>query len=111
VAAFAGLACATGFTILVAGIGIDPAAAAPPATHTVVIDGVKYEPAMVTVKRGDIIVWVNRDPFPHTVTAQGVFDSHEISAGKSWKYRPLKAGEYTYICTLHPNMKGILKVE
>ena len=91
--------------------GSDPAVAAQAATHTVVIDGLKYEPETVTAKRGDTIVWINKDPFPHTVTAKGAFDSHEIATGKSWKYTPRKAGEYAYICTLHSNMKGTLKVE
>jgi plastocyanin len=81
------------------------------ATRTVVIDGLKYEPETLTVKRGETVVWVNKDPFPHTVTAKGAFDSHDIAAGKSWKYTARKAGEYPYICTLHPNMKGTLKVE
>ena len=71
----------------------------------------KYEPETLTVKRGDTIVWANKDPFPHSVTAKGAFDSHDIAAGKSWKYTASKAGEYAYICTLHPNMKGTLKVE
>ena len=103
------LACAA--TWAFAGAGIDLAAAAQATTHTVVMDGVKYEPETVTVRRGDTVVWVNKDPFPHTVTAKGIFDSHEIPAGRSWKYAPRKAGEYAYTCTLHPNMKGTLKVE
>ena len=89
---------------------VAPAAAAQK-THTILIDGVKYAPEMVTAKRGDTIVWVNKDPFPHTVTVKGVFDSHEIPAGKSWKYTPRSAGEYACSCTLHSNMKGTLKVE
>ena len=101
------LVCASG--LLYAGAGA--LAAEKSATHTVVIEAVKYEPETLTVKRGDTIVWVNNDPFPHTVTAKGAFDSHDIAAGKSWKYTPRKAGEYAYICTLHPNMKGTLKVE
>ena len=100
------LACACG--LLLAGGAI---AAEKAATHTVVIDGVAYKPEALTVKLGDTVVWVNKDPFPHTVTAKGVFDSHEIAAGKSWKYTTGKAGEYAYICTLHPNMKATLKVE
>jgi plastocyanin len=87
------------------------AIAAAPVTHTVVIEGVKYEPETLTVKRGETVVWVNKDPFPHTVTDKGAFDSHDIAAGKSWKYTARKAGEYAYVCTLHPNMKGTLKVE
>ena len=100
------LVCACG--VLLVGGAI---AAGKAATHSVVIDGVAYQPEAITVKRGDTVVWVNKDPFPHTVTAKGVFDSHDIAAGKSWKYTARKVGEYAYICTLHPNMKGTLKVE
>ena len=78
---------------------------------TFVIDGVKYAPETLTVKRGDTVVWVNKDPFSHTVTAKGSFDSQSIAAGKSWKWTPRKAGDFAYICTLHPNMTGALKVE
>ena len=90
---------------------IETAIAAAPAAHTVVIEGVKFEPETLTVKRGETVVWVNKDPFPHTVTAKGAFDSHDIAGGKSWKYVARKTGEYAYICTLHPGMKGTLKVE
>jgi plastocyanin len=93
-----------------AGAAVD-ASAGKPATHRVVIDGLKYEPETLTVRRGDTIVWTNKDPFPHTVTAPGKFDSHDIAANGSWKYVTRAAGEYAYICTLHPNMKGMLRVE
>jgi plastocyanin len=85
-------------------------AAGKPAPHTVVMEGVKFMPEVLTVRRGDTIVWVNKDPFPHTVTAKGAFDSHSIAADKSWKYTPRKTGDYAYICTFHPNMKGTLRV-
>jgi plastocyanin len=97
--------------LYIADAAVGASAAAKPTTHTVVIEGVKYEPETLTVKRGDTVVWVNRDPFPHTVTAAGVFDSHGIAVDGSWKYVARKAGDYAYICTLHPNMKGVLKVE
>jgi plastocyanin len=87
------------------------ASAGKPATHRVAIDGLKYEPDALTVRRGDTIVWTNKDPFPHTVTAPGKFDSHNIAANGSWKYVVSSPGEYAYICTLHPNMKGTLRVE
>ncbi|MDQ2963333.1 MAG: cupredoxin family copper-binding protein [Pseudomonadota bacterium] len=101
------LVCAWGLLFTDAGaIGAEKAT-----THTVIIEGVKYEPETLAVKRGDTVVWINKDPFPHTVTAKGAFDSHDIGAGKSWKYTARKAGEYAYVCTLHPNMKGTLMVE
>ena len=86
-------------------------AAAAPAKHTVTIDGSRYEPASLVVKKGDTVTWVNKDPFPHTVTAAGKFDSKSIAANGKWTYRATKAGEFAYICTLHPNMTGTLKVE
>jgi len=92
-------------------VGPSAIAAEKTARHTVVIQGAKFEPAAIGVKRGDTIVWVNKDPYPHTVTAPGVFDSRSIVAGGSWRYIPHKAGEFPYACTLHPNMKGVLKVE
>lgn len=93
------------------GAGPAAAASAKPATHRVVIDGLKYEPGTLMVRRGDTIVWTNKDPFPHTVTAPGKFDSHDIAANGSWKYVARTAGEYAYLCMLHPNMKGRLRVE
>ena len=104
------LACAWG-VLHMTGAAVGATGAAKPVSHTVAIEGVKYEPEALTVKRGDTVVWVNKDPFPHTVTAAGVFDSHSVRAGGSWKYVARKMGDYTYICTLHPNMKGTLKVE
>ena len=76
-----------------------------------VIDGTRYEPAAITVKRGETVTFVNRDPFPHTVTAAGKFDSGSIAANASWSFRAREAGEHAYICTLHPNMKGTIRVQ
>jgi plastocyanin len=87
------------------------ASAAHAAEQTVVIEGVKFEPAELTVERGATVVWVNKDPFPHTATARGAFDSKEIAPGKSWKWIARKTGSYDYVCTLHPGMKGKLTVK
>ncbi len=80
--------------------------------HTVVIESMQYNPAELQVRRGERIVWVNKDLFPHTVTAAShAFDSGSIAANSSWTYVAAKAGEYAYGCTFHPTMKGILKVQ
>lgn len=85
--------------------------AEPAAIHVIVIEGVKFNPGSLTVKKGDWVRWVNKDPFPHTATAAGVFDSHSIPSGGAWKYHAVKAGIIEYACTLHPNMKATLQVE
>jgi plastocyanin len=88
------------------------AAAGTPATHTVAIAGAAFQQAALTVKVGDSVIWINKDSFPHTVTSvAGGFDSHEIAAGRSWKYTAAKKGDFPYVCTLHPTMKATLHVE
>lgn len=83
-----------------------------PKTHTVVMTGVAFEPASLTVASGDSVVWVNKDPFPHTATSKaGAFDSQSIASGESWKYVAQKKGDFPYLCTLHMTMKGVLRVQ
>ena len=86
-------------------------AAAGARTHEIVIQALQYRPETLKVRRGDVVVWINKDPFPHTVTAAGVFDSRSIAAGKSWRFTARKLGTHPYLCTLHTTMKGILRVE
>ena len=107
------------FIVVAAGAaaGMGPAVSAPAArssatTHTVVIEAMRFDPQELTVEVGERIVWVNRDPFPHTVTAVNrQFDSHEIAAGGSWTYIPKTSGVSAYACSLHPAMTGTLHVE
>jgi plastocyanin len=81
-------------------------------THTVTIEATAFAPAAVTVAPGDTILWVNKDPFPHTATsASGKFDSGTIEAGKSWKHVVRAKGKFDYTCTFHPTMKGVVRVE
>jgi plastocyanin len=82
------------------------------AIYTVTIENMAYSPARLTVHRGDRIKWLNKDLFPHTVSASGgAFDSGSIDAGASWTYTATKSGEHSYGCKFHPTMKGELKVE
>jgi plastocyanin len=81
------------------------------ATHTVTIEGMQFMPATLTVKRGDKVVWQNKDVVPHTATAKGKFDSGNIAAGNRWSRAMKKAGRYDYICTFHPGMKAVVVVQ
>ena len=42
---------------------------AEPATHVVVIEQMRFDPPALTVQPGDRVVWVNKDLFPHTASA------------------------------------------
>jgi plastocyanin len=88
------------------------AAAAKPVTHTVTIENMQFNPPALTVKSGERVVWVNKDLFPHTVTADNKsFDSGSIAANASWSYVAREKGEYAYSCTFHPTMHGKLTVQ
>ena len=96
--------------------GASVSVATQPATqaaeHTVVIENMQFNPAQVSVHRGDRIVWVNKDLFPHTATAVNkAFDSGSIPADGSWSYVARSSGELAYGCTFHPTMKGTVKVQ
>ena len=81
-------------------------------THTIAIEGMRFQPEVLTVERGDIIVWVNKDLVPHTATSKaGNFDSKLIEANKSWNYTVRTKGDFAYICTFHPTKKAMLRVE
>ena len=81
-----------------------------------------YEPASLTVKKGDTIDVVNKDSSPHTVTsgtgledpnAGKMFDTSIINAAGSAQLATadLEAGEYDYHCAVHPFMTGKLIVQ
>lgn len=83
-----------------------------PKTHTVTIENMRFQPEVLTVARGDAIVWVNKDLVPHTATSEaGRFDSNDIQADQSWRFTIRERGDYAYICTLHPAMKGMVRVK
>ena len=95
------------------GMAADAAAkAAKPVAHTVTIEGTAFSPAELSVNVGDTITWVNKDPYPHTATSKtGGFDSGTIASDKSWKYTAKKKGQFPYLCTIHPSMKGVVRVK
>lgn len=90
-----------------------PAAAAPKSTvHTVLIDGMKFSPQTLEVNAGDTVVWKNKDPYPHTATAENHdFDSRDIPENGTWKFQAQKKGTMSYFCKLHTTMKGVLVVK
>lgn len=70
-----------------------------------------FQPAELTVDRGDTIVWKNMDFVPHSATARdGSWDSKAINADSSWSYAPEKPGRYDYYCVFHPTMRGTIEV-
>jgi plastocyanin len=90
---------------------IASATAAPGKSYTITIENMQFNPPQLTVHRGDRIVWVNKDLFPHTATADKIFNSGSIAANASWSYIAATRGDFAYGCTFHPTMKGRITVQ
>jgi plastocyanin len=92
--------------------GCRPGRAAAPARHVVEIRQFEFRPDTLRVAVGDTVVWINRDIVGHTATdSAGAWDSGELPKDGRWAYVPRAAGEWVYLCALHPSMKGRLIVK
>ena len=83
--------------------------AGPSANGQVIMKGIRFQPAELTVHPGETVEFKNEDIVAHTVTADDEsFESGLIQPGSSWKMTVQKAGTLAYHCTPHPNMKAVL---
>ena len=81
-------------------------------TYTVRINNFAFDPADITVKAGSTVRWVNGDEVPHRIQ----FDDEHYStlllgSSQSGSQRFFEPGVYPYICLIHPEMQGTVRVE
>ncbi len=77
---------------------------------TVEIRNFEFTPRELTVAVGARITWTNHDSAPHTATAKGEWDTGTLDESESATLTFDKPGTYSYLCTIHPSMKGTLTV-
>jgi cytochrome c oxidase subunit 2 len=104
------------------------APAGPPGTPLTILEGSSiqgnpsYDPAALTVKKGDKITVTNKDTLPHTVTSgtgptdpnsAKQFDTSILEAGATADIETtnINPGEYPFYCAVHPYMLGKLVVQ
>jgi len=105
-----------------------PATTGSPGTPLTILEGSSiqgspsYDPATLTVKKGDKITVTNKDTLPHTVTSgtgptdpnsAKQFDTSIIEAGATADIETtnINPAEYPFHCTVHPYMMGKLVVQ
>ena len=69
-----------------------------------------YEPAEVEVTPDQAVRWVFEGPAEHDVVADdGSFVSELLRTGE-YTHRFAEEGEYPYLCSVHPEMTGVVRV-
>lgn len=81
--------------------------------NQVTIQNFSFTPGVITVKVGTTVTWINQDDTNHTATGTGgaqEFNSDNLTKGQSYSHTFSAAGEFNYLCSLHPNMQGKVTV-
>jgi plastocyanin len=76
------------------------------------IDNFAFTAAVITVKAGTQVTWVNHDDIPHTVdSTEGKFKSSALDTNDKFEFRFTQPGEYPFYCRMHPKMTGKIIVQ
>ncbi len=81
--------------------------------HAVIdIRNLEFVPKAPVLKPGDVIIWVNKDIVPHTVTAvDGSWGSGRLDQSGEWRMVVGDGLFESYFCKYHPSMTARLNIE
>ena len=89
-----------------------------PPSATVSMQATSFSPAAANVRVGGTVTWTNAGPVQHTVTPTnagqtGAWPSRTIPAqqGATFSHTFASAGTFSYFCSIHPGMNGVIHVE
>jgi plastocyanin len=93
-----------------AAVALLPVALATPAvaaTQIVTIEALKYTP-VPPLHVGDVVVFVNKDLFRHSLTASNGSFNLDLMPGARGGLRINSAGKAEFYCKYHPGMRGTM---
>jgi plastocyanin len=77
----------------------------------VTLAGFQFMPATITATAGKALTFLNTDDTPHQVSVANGPRTAVFLRGQTASVTLDKAGDYAYICGLHPSMKGVISVK
>lgn len=70
----------------------------------------RFSPSSISVATGDTVTWTNNGSEPHDVTGDGL-SSGTLDPGQGYSHTFSSQGTFSYICSIHPFMKGSVTVK
>jgi plastocyanin len=70
----------------------------------------RFSPSSLTVASGDTVTWTNNGSEPHDVSGDGL-SSGTLSPGQNYSHTFKGPGSFSYVCSIHPFMKGSVTVK
>ncbi len=82
-------------------------------TWAVTIQNFAFAQPSLIIKKGDTVVWTDKDSAPHTVTvdSDGGPVSPTLNQNGTYSFTFNTAGTFGYHCSIHPFMKGTVTVQ
>lgn len=113
---------AVSLTFALAACNAPPAQPVPPTVPelatcpgVIAIRNFKFEPANCRVAPGTTLTFYNYDTVPHNAVAEegaaAPFETPDLDEGESATVTFTAVGEYPYLCTFHPDMRGKITVQ
>ncbi len=94
--------------------GPDETTAGPPAsTLSVKVKDSLYEPDNISISAGQTVTWLwEGGSLPHDVKSTSSSEKYgsKLQTSGTFSHRFSKAGRFSYFCSLHPQMRGTVRV-
>jgi plastocyanin len=101
------------FTLVLLAAFASGSAAALAAERTIGQKGRVFSESVITIKKGEVVVFVNDDNVSHNVMTIGSvadFNTGTQAPGDATPIAFEKPGDFTILCAMHPRMKMVVKV-
>ncbi len=79
--------------------------------NPVAIQNYAFSPSTLTIQKGANVTWTNYDSVQHHVVSDSsAFSSPLLNKGDTYTHQFNNTGSFSYICSIHPYMKGTIVV-
>ncbi|MEI6190769.1 MAG: plastocyanin/azurin family copper-binding protein [bacterium] len=78
-------------------------------TYTISIADFAFDPKILTINKGDTIVWTNNDSVPHQIIGDNL-NGQIMNKGHTFSQTFDTVGPVNYHCSIHPMMIGMITV-